>query len=301
MLPLALVLALMVEPVDHGYGPVEPATVPPVRVTTHTGRPVNLRDLLRGRRTAVQFIFVSCQTACPLLGSLFHRVDTQLDDSAALLSITVDPEHDTPARLREFLERHEASGRWTAVRAARRDLAALLRLFGQQDGPPTGHTMKVFFTDEQARYTGRTVMLPQAAGVLRVLRPGVEPRVLAKIPTATEATGADIYHGRAKVEARVNGELLTGAAAACVNCHGAQRQGVAEGRTQPSPLTATALGGKQARRGGPPSAYDGEALCRTLATGVDAAGVMLAQTMPRYALTAGQCQALSAFLLEPSH
>ncbi|MCC6537537.1 MAG: SCO family protein [Bryobacterales bacterium] len=311
---LAASAAASVAPVaaveDHGYGPVDPAPVPNVEVVTHTGRRVRLPELLRGRRAAVQFIFVDCQTACPLLGSLFHNVESRLDEAEnlALISISVNPERDTPERLAGFLQRHQASPRWTAVRAERADLTEILKVFGQKDGPPSGHTMQVFFTDRLANYVGRTVMLPQAARVANALLGKIEMAGRASsdagaapaLPQANRkpgATGGEIYFGAAPVPARLGGELIAAEASRCANCHGAERQGVAEGRTRPSPLHAVSLTQPQPRRGGPASHYTAESLCTSLRTGIDPAGVMYAVAMPRYELTNGECRALADFLL----
>ncbi len=309
---LAAAAATNVSPVaveDHGYGPVDPAPVPNVEVTTHTGRRVRLPELLRGRRAAVQFIFVDCQTACPLLGSLFHNVESRLGaaENLALISITVNPERDTPDRLAEFMRRHNASPRWTAVRAERAELAEVLKVFGQKDGPPSGHTMQVFFTDRLANYVGRTVMLPQAARVANALLGKVEMAgradgVAAETSTPSPArkpgaTGDQIYFGAAPVPARLGGELIAAEASRCANCHGAKREGVTEGRTRPSPLDAVSLTNAQPRRGGPASHYTAESLCASLRTGIDPAGVMYAVAMPRYDLTDGECRALADFLL----
>jgi len=253
---------------DHGYGPADPAPVPNVEVTTHTGRRVRLPELLRGRRAAVQFIFVDCQTACPLQGSLFHNVESRLGgaDNLALISISVNPERGTPERLAEFMRRHKASPRWTAVRAERAGLTEILKVFGQQDGPPSGHAMQVFFTDRLANYVGRTVMLPQAARVANALLGKVEMAGRANVdstaaPSAPQlarkpgARGDQIYFGATLVPARLGGELIAAEASCCANCHGAERQGVTEGRTRPSPLDAASLTRPQARRGGPASHY----------------------------------------------
>ena len=50
------------------------------------------------------------------------------------------------------------------------------------------------------------------------------------------------------------------------------------------------------RRGGPPSSYDNERLCRVLSTGVDSAYIIINSTMPRYQLSADDCKALWAYL-----
>jgi protein SCO1/2 len=63
---------------------------------------------LRGRVVVVDFIFTSCPDVCPLLteqlGALRKRMPAQAPLS--FVSFSVDPEHDTPERLRTFAQQH---------------------------------------------------------------------------------------------------------------------------------------------------------------------------------------------------
>jgi hypothetical protein len=63
-----------------------------------------------------------------------------------------------------------------------------------------------------------------------------------------------------------------------------------------SALSARALLESRPRRGGPPSRYDLAAFCRVLAVGIDPAHVIIAQTMPRYRLSAEECDSLWSFV-----
>ena len=119
---IAVLLVTMLAFDDHGYGPVDPVPLPDISVTRHDGAVVRLRDLTAGKRTAVQFIFTSCPTACPLLGSLFRKVQkTAQPGPVGLLSISVDPDRDTPQRWAEWLRQFGDGGSgWVAVRPGRR-------------------------------------------------------------------------------------------------------------------------------------------------------------------------------------
>ena len=101
-------------------------------------------------------------------------------------------------------------------------------------------------------------------------------------------------------------EDLPVAATRCMNCHvaGAARQGQPlENATQANassqcgtPLNARTLTLHQPRRGGPASAYDVASLCKLMRDGIDPAWVMINQSMPRYAITDSQCEALWSYL-----
>ena len=104
--------------------------------------------------------------------------------------------------------------------------------------------------------------------------------------------GEALFHGLAPLPARLNGhaDALPPKAARCANCHadGANRLG--------PPLAAAALTAPQRRRGGPPSRYDGQTLCRALRHGVDPAGVTLTRAMPLYDASDADCDALWGYL-----
>jgi len=91
------------------YGVVEEFTL-----IERSGQPFS-RAELKGRVWIVNFFFSNCTEVCPRTMPEMARLQTALADEAAvrLVSITVDPEHDTPAVLAEFAGRFDAQpGRW---------------------------------------------------------------------------------------------------------------------------------------------------------------------------------------------
>jgi protein SCO1/2 len=78
---------------------------PDFALTSQDGAPVSLGDF-RGKVLAVTFIFTSCADTCPLLTAKMAHVQDALgaDFGAriAFVSITVDPERDTPAVLKDY-------------------------------------------------------------------------------------------------------------------------------------------------------------------------------------------------------
>ena len=68
----------------------------------------------RGKVVAVTFIYTSCPDVCPMLTDKIARVQDELGadfgSKIAFPSISVDPEHDTPAVLREYVSRADLAG-----------------------------------------------------------------------------------------------------------------------------------------------------------------------------------------------
>jgi protein SCO1 len=77
--------------------------VPPFSLTDRTERPVRLSDLA-GKVWVVDFIFTSCPGPCPAMTSQMKRLQDELKGKrqVRLVSITVDPETDTPAVLSRY-------------------------------------------------------------------------------------------------------------------------------------------------------------------------------------------------------
>ncbi len=275
---------------DHGFGAVKPVPLPDLIGLDHRGHEVSLRELLRERRTAIQFIFTDCPTTCPLLGSLFKRVEKALPPSEQqpqLLTITVDPARDTPTRLSAWLATFHHTPRWTALRFSPGDLNKLLRTLGIPPGPAVAHSLQIFLADSAGRYVARTTALPSAAQVVTALR---------EQPVTPTHPGAHIYGSKSDLHATIDGEPLEPFAARCANCHGQDRAGRTEGELKVPGLLPEHLLIAQPRRGGPSSAYTETTFCQSLQSGRDPAGVQFSSVMPRYQLDPRTCHTLWQFL-----
>jgi len=79
--------------------------------TDQTGKPFGSRELA-GKVWVADFIFTSCQGSCPLLSERMEEVGKRarhLGPDFHLVSISVDPERDTPERLAEYAGRYGAN------------------------------------------------------------------------------------------------------------------------------------------------------------------------------------------------
>jgi protein SCO1 len=85
---------------------------PQFNLTDQDGRRVALKDL-RGKVLAVTFIFASCADTCPLLTAKMAAVQDRLGAAfgpdVRFVSITVDPERDTPEALKLYAQAHHAN------------------------------------------------------------------------------------------------------------------------------------------------------------------------------------------------
>ncbi len=110
----ALALAIPVAPLLVKRRPPalpELGQLPAFSLTDERGRPFGRDDLL-GKVWVADFVFTSCSDACPRLTQRMRSLQDRLDPHGrvGLLSISVDPERDTPEKLRAYGEAYGARG-----------------------------------------------------------------------------------------------------------------------------------------------------------------------------------------------
>lgn len=90
--------------------------VPDVKLVRDDGQTVALRaEMDDGRPVVLAFIYTSCTTVCPLTSATLSALQGKLGagrDGVHLMSISIDPEQDTPARLREYAKKFGAGSEW---------------------------------------------------------------------------------------------------------------------------------------------------------------------------------------------
>lgn len=118
-------------------------TVPDVKLFDSAGNHVALQELLDGDRpVAVNFIFTTCTTICPIMTATFAQMRKALGaeaDRIQLVSITIDPEHDTPAVLSAYARRFNATSQWRFLTGKPKDIEHVLRTFDAWTGTKTNH------------------------------------------------------------------------------------------------------------------------------------------------------------------
>ena len=108
------------------------ATLPPFVLEDQHGRPFGLDDL-RGRVFVADFIFTRCAGTCPMITHRMKALQAELAADPALaevglLSISVDPEFDTPAVLDGYARAHDADPRrWVFLTGTRSGVRGLVR------------------------------------------------------------------------------------------------------------------------------------------------------------------------------
>ncbi|RPH45880.1 MAG: SCO family protein [Burkholderiales bacterium] len=157
------------------HGRIEPAEpVPDLTVLRDDGARLPLERQLRGRITALHFMFTGCTSTCPIQGATFARVQALLGPQRAerlqLLSVSVDALGDDPASLARWRAALSAGPRWRAAVPIAAHGTRLLdwASAGGRSGADV-HATQVLLIDERARLVFRSVDLPDARQVADLL------------------------------------------------------------------------------------------------------------------------------------
>ena len=117
--------------------------VPDVLLTRDDGKRVSLPDELNdGRAVVLNFIFTTCSSLCPLSSQTFAQFQRKLGPESRnvhLVSISTDPEQDTPARLREYAKKFGARPGWEHYTGTLEASVATQRAFDAYLGDKMSH------------------------------------------------------------------------------------------------------------------------------------------------------------------
>jgi protein SCO1/2 len=128
------------------------APLPEFRLTDQSGRAVRTTDL-RGQVVAIDFIYTRCPLpdVCPRLSANFAMLQRRFGDKITLLSVTVDPDYDTPAILAEYARRWSAGPAWHFLTGDVAPLAAALGELYWADEGSIGHNSTTCIIDRAGR------------------------------------------------------------------------------------------------------------------------------------------------------
>jgi protein SCO1 len=144
---------------------------PDVPLVTHEGRAVRFyTDLVAGKLVTINFMYISCADGtCPITTHnlakvqqlLRHRVGRDL----FMYSITLNPEFDTPAALKDYAGKFGAAAGWEFLTGRASDITLLRRSLGfydrdpKRDADPANHAGMVRYGNEPRQLWGMTSAL----------------------------------------------------------------------------------------------------------------------------------------------
>lgn len=150
-------LMMLVSPLVRAseVGPANPAKnyFTDVVLVDQDGRDQRLySDLLQGKVVVIGTFFASCTGACPAIAKSYKKIQDWLGDRLGkeiyLISITVDPEHDTPQRLKEFAQEFGARPGWIFLTGSKENVSFALGKLGSAVENKEDHNNILFVGNE---------------------------------------------------------------------------------------------------------------------------------------------------------
>lgn len=112
---------------------IEDYKVPDVTLVNQDGKRISLKALLdTGKPVMLDFIYGTCTTICPVLSAGFSNFQKKMgpeSPAVRLVSISIDPDNDTPAVMKEYLKRYNAQPGWDFLTGKREDVIRVMKSF----------------------------------------------------------------------------------------------------------------------------------------------------------------------------
>ena len=146
-----------VDQLQQTYWPLTSFTL-----TERSGQPLSLADL-KGKVWVADFFYSTCPGPCPMLSSRLSDLQKAIgaDDRVRLVSISTDPERDTPEVLRQYAEKFQAKERWLFLTGSKDALQALAQdnfklPFAEQPGEVDRviHSTRLILVDQAGTIRG---------------------------------------------------------------------------------------------------------------------------------------------------
>jgi protein SCO1/2 len=132
--------------------PVKPSES---QLVDQDGRKLRLAsDALAGKIVIVSFVYTNCTDVCPMVSHTFSQLQASLaplmEKKVRLVSLTVDPVRDTPARLKEYSKSFEPKEGWLWLTGDVSNVAAALQSFGIHITNPENHPGQILIGDAKS-------------------------------------------------------------------------------------------------------------------------------------------------------
>ena len=143
---VALMVAMAAPAAENGA--TMSFTVPDVTLRNQDGQRVSVySDLIRDKIVVMNFVFTSCTTVCSPMGANFGQLQSHLGPDVRLISVSIDPATDTPARLKRWSSQFHAGPSWTLLTGDSGDVERLLKALGVYTADRFSHSPVMLIGD----------------------------------------------------------------------------------------------------------------------------------------------------------
>jgi protein SCO1/2 len=137
-------------------------------------------DVLKDKVVVINTFFTTCTGVCPPINRTLERVQEALGDrlgkDAFLVSLSVDPETDTPARLKEYSQRFHARQGWIFLTGKKENVDWALYKLGQYVATKDGHTNIIIIGNEPKGLWKKAFGLAKADELMKIVEDVINDR-----------------------------------------------------------------------------------------------------------------------------
>ena len=132
-------------------------------------------DVLKDRVVLINFIFTNCPDACPLMTQkLIQARNLMVDaikDDVWFVSVSIDPERDTPEAMKIFAERQGVDeSRWLFLTGSKENLDTIVKRLGQYTQEVEAHSTLMLAGNTRTRHWTRVLPMVPPAGIAEKMR-----------------------------------------------------------------------------------------------------------------------------------
>lgn len=156
-----------------------------LELVDETGKPLRfVSDALAGRIVAIDFVYTTCTTVCPIVSSVFSLVQDGLGERAGtevwLVSVSIDPVRDTPRRLADYAAKFDAGRGWIWLTGEKARVDRVLAGLGAYTPEIVDHPPMVVIGDAERGVWRRLFGFPAPEDILKELDALAAAREAAK-------------------------------------------------------------------------------------------------------------------------
>jgi len=138
--------------------------IPNLPVVTQDGKTLRFyHDVIKGKIVVMNFIYTNCPDICGLTTARLTQAADKLGDAVGrdvfFVSLTVDPEHDTPAKLKEYADAFHIGPGWLFLTGKPADVRSISAKFGQRSVDLTEHRQEVLLGNDATGEWARNSVL----------------------------------------------------------------------------------------------------------------------------------------------
>ena len=168
---------------------------PNLPVVTQDGKTLHFYDdVIKGKLVVVSFIYTSCPDICPLITARLAMVKDQLGSAMGrdvfFVSITVDPENDTPERLKAFADAFNTGPGWLFLTGKPEDIRAINSKFGNRSSLKSDHRNEIILGNDVNGDWQRDSPFGSIASIVANIR-GMSPKLMAQNPSVSASGNSD--------------------------------------------------------------------------------------------------------------